>query len=121
MLGRPLKTATPPPTAAAAQAANPFDFDNGGAAPQAAPMAAALGPGGGVWRPVSPAFLALSLAFFFLPFVDVRCSSDGKSIVTETGLEAAYGGYTPSPETAAAARARRPKARPPRTRSRRRC
>ena len=68
-------------------------------------MAAALGPGGGVWRPVSPAFLALSLAFFFLPFVDVRCSSDGKSIVTETGLEAAYGGYTPSPETAAAARA----------------
>ena len=46
-----------------------------------------------------------------LPWVDIRCSTNGplggpaggKSIVTQSGLEAAYGGYTQNPEMAAAA------------------
>src|SRR5438477_7897200 len=55
-----------------------------------------------VWRFGSPAGLLLALALFFLPWVEVRCDRPfgdrgTKTLADQSGLQAAYGGYTEAP------------------------
>ena len=121
VLGKPL--VIPPAEKGAGDA---FSF-NEPAPPQAPPQAQLIPPAGapipvatagwapaprprpsGFWRFLSPSFLVFAMILFPLPWVDIRCSPNGglaggKSIVTQSGLEAAYGGYTQNPEMAAAA------------------
>jgi hypothetical protein len=54
-------------------------------------------PGLAVRRFISPAFLLLALLFLALPCVEIRCTAGpglGKTIVTQNGFQAAYGGYS---------------------------
>jgi hypothetical protein len=51
-------------------------------------------------RWVSPGFAAFSLAMFFLPWVNLSCSSGamaGKVVATQSGSQAVYGGLTVVP------------------------
>jgi hypothetical protein len=64
------------------------------------------------WRYGSPAGLLLALVLFPLPWIEVRCdrpidNSVNRTLVEQSGLQAAYGGYTESP-TFRTERARRP-------------
>jgi hypothetical protein len=57
-----------------------------------------------LWRFGSPASLLLALVIFFLPWVEVRCDRPfgergSKTLAVQSGLQAAYGGYTEAPLT----------------------
>jgi hypothetical protein len=81
-------------------------------APPVAPRLAGARPGYIPWRYGSPAGLLLALILFPLPWIDVRCDrpidpSGNRSLVEQSGLQAAYGGYTETP-TFRTERERRP-------------
>ncbi len=55
-----------------------------------------------VWRISSPSTLALVLLLLFLPFVEVQCTAPGgtyggRTLITQSGYQAAYGGYSVDP------------------------
>src|SRR5436309_2259101 len=51
-----------------------------------------------LWRVLSPSFLLVALLLLPMPFLSVTCNSliadDGKTMITQSGGQALYGGYS---------------------------
>ena len=61
-----------------------------------------------LWRKGSPSMLLLALLLFPLPWVEIRCNAEhpllrSKAVLKQSGLQSAYGGFSPDAILEAAA------------------
>ncbi|MGH7169139.1 MAG: hypothetical protein ACRELG_02535 [Gemmataceae bacterium] len=54
-------------------------------------------PADWVWRLCTPSMLLFSMFLLPLPFLEVSCTTNGQTLMTQSGLQAVYGGYSLSP------------------------